>query len=116
MRQDEWCQQDAQRPLQNIGEANASLGLTSGAERKTTHPYLPLCDTHHCTVLKGFPMLGENTLQRAIHAVGMHITEAKCDHTRQRGPTRGDQLPETEVVDQQNTFLLPGLLHNPWVW
>ena len=81
-----------------------------------THPYLPLCDTHHRTVLKGFSMLGENTLQCTIHTVGMHITEAKRDHTGQRGPARGDQFPEAKVVNQQNTSLLPGLLHNAWVW
>ena len=44
------------------GEATASIGLLLGAEWKTTHPYLPLCDTNHRTVLKGFSMLGENTL------------------------------------------------------
>jgi hypothetical protein len=71
---------------------------------------------NHCPVLKGFFMLGDNTVQRAIHAVGMHIAEAKRDHTGQPGSTRSDQLPEAEVVDQHNTSLLTGLLHNAWVW
>jgi hypothetical protein len=63
-------------------------------------------------VLKGFFMLADNALQRAIHAVGMHIAEAKRDHTGQPGSTRGDQLSEAEVVNQHNTSLLAGLLYN----
>src|SRR5262249_21632595 len=66
---------------EHSGEANARSGLFSGTERKTPYPHLSLCDTNHRSMLKGFPMLGENTLQRAIHAVGMHIAEAKRDHT-----------------------------------
>jgi hypothetical protein len=60
-------------------------------------------------------MLGENTLQRTIHAVGMHIAEAKRDHTGQPGSTRGDQLSTAKVVGQHNTALLAGFLHNAWV-
>src|SRR5262245_26422612 len=98
------------------GETHTSKGLCSGTERKTTHSHLPLSDTDHCTVLQGFAMLGEHTLQRAIDAVGMHIAEAKRDHTGQRGPTRGNQFPKAEVVDQHNTSLLASLLNNAWVW
>ena len=83
-----------QHPAQNTGEANVSIGLLSGAERKTTHPYLPLCDTHHRTVLKGFSKLGENTLQRTIHTVGMHITEAKRDHTGNVAPLAATNSPK----------------------
>ncbi len=72
------------------GEVHTRTGLFSGAERKTTHPHLPLCDTNHRPVLKGFAMSGEHTVQRSIHAVGMHIAEAKRDHTGQRGSARGD--------------------------
>jgi len=61
-------------------------------------------------------MWEDNTLQRVVHAVGMHIAEAKRDHTGQPGSTRGDQLPEAEIMDQHNTSLLPSLLHNAWVW
>jgi hypothetical protein len=67
-------------------------------------------------MLKGFAMSGERTLQSAIDAVGMHITEAKRDHTGQPGTTCGDQLPEAEVVDQHNPPILAGLLHNAEVW
>jgi hypothetical protein len=56
-------------------------------------------------------MLGENTLQRAMHAVGMHITAAKRDHTGPPGSTRGDHLPKAEVVAELNPFLLAGFLH-----
>jgi len=98
------------------GEVSTSPRLFSGAERQTTHPHLPPSDTDHCPVFKGFAMLGENALQRAIHAIGMHIAEAKRDHTGQRGPTRGNQLPEAEVVHQHNTSFLAGLLDNAWVW
>jgi len=61
-------------------------------------------------------MLGEHIVQRAMHAVGMHIAEAKRAHIGQPGSTRGDQLPEAEIVDQHNTSLLAGLLHHAWVW
>ncbi len=94
------------------GEATASSGLFSGTEWKTPHSYLSLCNTYHRTLFKGSTMLGEKTLQRTIHAVGVHIAEAKRDHTGQPGSTRGDQLPKAKVVDQHNTSLLAGLLHN----
>jgi len=51
---------------------------------------------------------------------GLRVMDASilpdCQRPKHYGPTRGDQLPEAEVVDQQNTFLLPSLLHNAWVW
>ena len=97
-------------------EMNASMGLFSGAERKTTHPHLPLCDTDHCPVLQSCAMLGENTLQRTIHAVGMHIAETKRDHTGSPGSTCGNQVPEAKVVDQHNTSLLSGFVYNACVW
>jgi len=95
---------------------DTSPSLFSGAERQTTYPHLPFSDTDHRPVFKGFAMLGENALQRAIHAIGVHIAEAKRDHTGQRGSTRGNQFPKAEVVDQHNTSLLAGLPHNAWVW
>lgn len=61
-------------------------------------------------------MFGNDTLQRAIHAVGVHIAEAKRNHTGQPGATRGDQLPKAEVVHKHNPFLLAGFFHNTWVW
>jgi hypothetical protein len=76
------------------GEAHASSGRFSGTERQTPHPHLALCDTHHRPVLKGFSMLGENTLQRVIHAVGMHIAQAKRDHTGQPAPLAATNSPK----------------------
>ena len=107
--------QDSDLPCTQ-GKGNTNICLFSGAKRKTTHPHLPFSDTDHCTVLQGFAMLGEKTLQRTIDVVGMHVAEAKRDHTGQRGPTRGHQFPKAKVVDQHNTSLLAGLLHNAWVW
>ena len=56
--------------------------------------------------------------QRMVESNGirMHIAEAERDHTGQRSSTRGDQLPEAEVVDEQDAFLPTRLLHNSWVW
>ena len=81
--------------------AVASFQGLSGRHRTRTWP----SDTHR-PMLKGFAMLGENTVQRTIHAVGRHIAQAKRDHTGQAGATRGNQLPEAEVADQHNTPLL----------
>lgn len=61
-------------------------------------------------------MLGKKALQRPIDPIGMHIAEAKCDDTGQRGPTGGDQFPEAQVVDQQNASFLAGLRHNIAIW
>ena len=61
-------------------------------------------------------MLGENALQRVIHALGVHIAEAKGNQAGQCGPAGSNQFPERKVMDQQNTSLLAGLFHNVWVW
>lgn len=61
-------------------------------------------------------MLGNDALQGTIDPVGMHIAEAKRDHTGQGGPTGGNQVPEAQVMDQQNASFSAGLLHNVRVW
>src|SRR4026207_669354 len=42
-------------PSLDTGETTASIGLLPCAEQQTPHPYLPLCDTNHRTVLKASP-------------------------------------------------------------
>jgi hypothetical protein len=61
-------------------------------------------------------MLRKEALQRPIDPIGVHIAEAKCDHTGQPGPTGGDQFPEAQVMDQQNASFLAGLRHNVAIW
>jgi hypothetical protein len=63
-------------------------------------------------MLQCVSVLGENTLQRVIHAVGMHIAEAKRNHAGQHHPTGPNQLPKGEVMDEQNASLASRLLHN----
>lgn len=90
--------------------------MFSGAKRKRAHPRLPLCDTDHRPALQGVPMLGKKALQRPIDPIGVHIAEAKRDHTGQHGPTGCDQFPEAQVMDQQNAFFLAGHRHNIAIW
>ena len=61
-------------------------------------------------------MLRNDALQCTIVPVGMHIAQAKRNHTGKRSSAGGDQFPETQIMDQQNAPFLAGLLHNVTVW
>jgi hypothetical protein len=61
-------------------------------------------------------MPGKKALQCPVDPIGVHIAEAKRDHTGQRGPTSRDQFPEAQVMDQQNASFLVGLRHNIAIW
>lgn len=57
-----------------------------------------------------FPMLGNDSLQRVIDLIRVHIAEAERNHAGQSSPRGGDQFPESKVMGQQNASLLAGLL------
>jgi len=57
------------------GKASPKVSMVSGAERKSTHPHLSLCNTDHRPAFQGVPMLGKNALQRSIDPIGMHNSQ-----------------------------------------
>jgi hypothetical protein len=61
-------------------------------------------------------MLRKNALQCTIDSVGMHIAQAKRDHTGQRGSASGDQFSKAKIMGQQNASLPSRLLYNVAVW